>query len=226
MFLEIKGIKKHFGEGDSRIEVLKGIDIEIEKGELCVLLGPSGSGKSYLAGLMHQFAIHNHILAPDAPFHIFNCAQYANNPELLSSNLFGHSKGAFTGAVCDTKGILAASDGGILFLDEVHRLNFENQEKLFIFLDKGIFRKVGENAVWQKANVRIIMATTVKHHFVIQDFFYDLVNRIILVRQIHPLCIMFCDALMIFTSYTDGPVYFCSTDRSMRTDAFQNPLRI
>ena len=46
MFLEIKGIKKHFGEGDSRIEVLKGIDIEIEKGELCVLLGPSGSGKS------------------------------------------------------------------------------------------------------------------------------------------------------------------------------------
>ena len=69
-------------------------------------------------------------------------------------------------------------------------------------------------------------AAIVKHHFVIQDFFYDLVNRIILVRQIHPLCIMFCDALMIFTSYTDGPVYFCSTDRSMRTDAFQNPLRI
>ena len=171
MFLEIKGIKKHFGEGDSRIEVLKEIDMEIEKGELCVLLGPSGSGKSYLAGLMHQFAIHNHILAPDAPFHIFNCAQYANNPELLSSNLFGHSKGAFTGAVCDTKGILAASDGGILFLDEVHRLNFENQEKLFIFLDKGIFRKVGENAVWQKANVRIIMATTEDIHSSFLDTF-------------------------------------------------------
>ena len=48
MFLEIKGIRKHFGEGDSRIEVLKGIDMEIEKGELCVLLGPSGSGKSTL----------------------------------------------------------------------------------------------------------------------------------------------------------------------------------
>ena len=49
MFLEIKGIKKHFGEGDSRIEVLKGIDMEIEKGEFCVLLGPSGSGKSTLS---------------------------------------------------------------------------------------------------------------------------------------------------------------------------------
>ena len=52
MFLEIKGIKKHFGEGDSRIEVLKGIDMEIEKGELCVLLGPSGSGKSTLLHIL------------------------------------------------------------------------------------------------------------------------------------------------------------------------------
>lgn len=52
MFLEIKGIKKHFGEGDNRIEVLKGIDMEIEKGELCVLLGPSGSGKSTLLNII------------------------------------------------------------------------------------------------------------------------------------------------------------------------------
>ena len=52
MFLEIKGIKKHFGEGDSRIEVLKGIDMEIEKGEFCVLLGPSGSGKSTLLNII------------------------------------------------------------------------------------------------------------------------------------------------------------------------------
>ena len=52
MFLEIKGIKKSFGEGESRVEVLKGIDAEIEKGEFCVLLGPSGSGKSTLLNII------------------------------------------------------------------------------------------------------------------------------------------------------------------------------
>ena len=52
MFLEISGIKKHFGEGESRIEVLKGIDAQIEKGEICVLLGPSGSGKSTLLNII------------------------------------------------------------------------------------------------------------------------------------------------------------------------------
>lgn len=52
VFLEIKNIKKHFGEGESRVEVLKGIDIYIEKGEFCVLLGPSGSGKSTLLNII------------------------------------------------------------------------------------------------------------------------------------------------------------------------------
>ena len=52
MFLEIKQIKKSFGAGDSRVEVLKGIDLEIERGEFCVLLGPSGSGKSTLLNII------------------------------------------------------------------------------------------------------------------------------------------------------------------------------
>ena len=52
MFLEIKGIKKSFGAGESHVDVLKGIDLEIEKGEFCVLLGPSGSGKSTLLNII------------------------------------------------------------------------------------------------------------------------------------------------------------------------------
>ena len=52
MFLEINGIRKSFGEGESRTEVLKGIDVSIEKGEICVLLGPSGSGKSTLLNII------------------------------------------------------------------------------------------------------------------------------------------------------------------------------
>lgn len=125
-----------------------------------LIYGPTGTGKSYMANLMFEFSVKNKVLPKDAPFYIFNCAQYANNPELLSSNLFGYVKGAFTGAVADTKGILEESDGGMLFLDEVHRLNGENQEKLFTFLDKGIFRRVGESDKWRKASIRIVMATT------------------------------------------------------------------
>ena len=52
MFLEINGIKKHYGEGESRVEVLNGIDIEVNKGEIVVLLGPSGSGKSTLLNII------------------------------------------------------------------------------------------------------------------------------------------------------------------------------
>ncbi|MFM2490152.1 sigma 54-interacting transcriptional regulator [Enterococcus avium] len=73
-----------------------------------------------------------------------NCAQYFNNPELLTSQLFGHMKGAFTGAENDHIGIIEAADGGIVFLDEIHRLPPEGQEKLFTHMDKSVFRRVGK----------------------------------------------------------------------------------
>ncbi|NPC91520.1 sigma 54-interacting transcriptional regulator [Bacillus sp. WMMC1349] len=125
-----------------------------------ILHGPTGVGKSYLANLIYQYSLEKGILPKNAPFIRFNCAQYANNAELLSSNLFGYVKGAFTGADATKRGLLDAADGGILFLDEVHRLNEEGQEKLFTFLDQGIFRRMGESEGEHQANVRLIFATT------------------------------------------------------------------
>ena len=113
-----------------------------------------------------------------------NCAQYVNNIELLSSNLFGYVKGAFTGAYATTKGLLEAADGGMLFLDEVHRLNSESQEKLFVFLDQGIFRRMGESEGWHKAKVRMVMATTENLE---SNFLDTFLRRIPIVVQIPSL---------------------------------------
>lgn len=133
--------------------------------------GQTGTGKSFLAQLMFEYAMQQEIIPPEAPFLIFNCAEYANNPELLSANLFGYSKGAFTGAERDFKGIIEQADGGYLFLDEIHRLPPEGQEKLFLFMDKGIFRRIGESSGWRKANVRFIFATTEKPEVFLLDTF-------------------------------------------------------
>lgn len=134
-----------------------------------MLYGPTGSGKSMLAQLSWKRAVEKQILPPAAPFIAFNCAQYANNPELLSSHLFGYVKGAFTGADKTTEGLLQKANGGVLFLDEIHRLNAESQEKLFTFMDTGRFRRMGESEKENSAQVRLIFATTVSP----QEYFLD-----------------------------------------------------
>ncbi len=98
-----------------------------------------------------------------------NCAQYYNNPELLSGLLFGYAKGAFTGAYESRVGLLEEADQGLLFLDEVHRLNAEGQEKLFTFMDKGTFSRIGETTL-RKAKVRLAFATTEKPQEFLQTF--------------------------------------------------------
>lgn len=125
-----------------------------------LLIGESGTGKSYLASLIYEYAVQEKIIKKNAPFKVLNCADYANNPELLSAALFGYRKGSFTGAEKDQKGLLDTADGGILFLDEVHRLSRENQEKLFVFMDKGKFLRLGDGHTWNKSSVRLICATT------------------------------------------------------------------
>ncbi|NLU11112.1 MAG: sigma 54-interacting transcriptional regulator [Tepidanaerobacter acetatoxydans] len=156
-FSDIIGAK---GSLKKTIEQIKTSVFYPDNGLPILLYGPTGVGKSWIAKKIYQFATENGVIKKDAPFVSFNCAQYANNPELLSSNLFGYAKGAFTGAYTTTRGMLESADEGILFLDEVHRLNQEGQEKLFTFLDQGVFRRMGETEGWHTAKVRLIMATT------------------------------------------------------------------
>ncbi|WP_390405770.1 sigma 54-interacting transcriptional regulator [Lacticaseibacillus jixiensis] len=125
-----------------------------------ILSGSTGVGKSHLAKLAYEYCLQEGILKPNAPFITLNCAQYYHNPELLSSNLFGYTKGSFTGAVSDMKGMLEEANGGVLFLDECHRLDPESQEKLFSFMDTGTFQRMGDTGTIRHANVRLIFATT------------------------------------------------------------------
>ncbi len=125
-----------------------------------LLTGPTGVGKSRLAKTYYQYCVAQGFLQKSAHFVHFNCAEYADNPDLLTSNLFGYKKGSFTGAMNDSKGLFDEADGGILFLDEVHRLGAKGQEKLFNYLDHGLIHPLGETGKGHRVNVRLIFATT------------------------------------------------------------------
>ncbi len=125
-----------------------------------LILGQTGVGKTLFANLMYRFAHHANRLTQEAPFIVFNCADYYNNPQLLMSHIFGHVKGAFTGADAEKQGLVEKANGGILFLDEIHRLPPEGQEMIFYLMDSGTFNKLGETDRKRKSNVLIIGATT------------------------------------------------------------------
>lgn len=141
------------------IEQAKASILYPPKGMNCLILGETGVGKSMFASLMHNYAIEMNVKSEDSPFITFNCADYSNNPQLLTSQLFGVKKGAYTGAESDKEGLIEQANGGILFLDEVHRLPPEGQEALFIFLDTGNFRRIGDSQT-RSSDVLIISATT------------------------------------------------------------------
>ncbi|WP_028977407.1 sigma 54-interacting transcriptional regulator [Sporolactobacillus terrae] len=124
-----------------------------------LIIGPTGSGKTYFAHKMYRFALDKEIISQKG-FTTFNCADYAHNPQLLMSHLFGYVKGAFTGANVDKDGLIQEADGGMLFLDEVHRLPPEGQEMIFYFMDHGTYSRLGETAKVHHADVRLVYATT------------------------------------------------------------------
>ena len=130
------------------------------KGLSCLITGPTGSGKTFFVHAMFRFAQVNQVFAADKELVVFNCADYAHNPELLMAHLFGYRKGAFTGATETTDGLIQRADGGMLFMDEVHRLPPEGQEMIFYLLDHGTYNRLGETDKANKVNVRLVCATT------------------------------------------------------------------
>lgn len=125
-----------------------------------LITGATGTGKSQFARCMYDFALKSGARPKHAAFVTLNCANYADNPQLLLSQLFGYVRGAYTGAERDQPGLVERAHEGILFLDEIHRLSPEGQEKLFLLMDQGVFSRLGEAKSPRRASVLIIGATT------------------------------------------------------------------
>ena len=136
-----------------------------------LIVGPTGAGKSLFAHKMYEFAKQMGVIKADSDFITFNCADYSNNPQLLFSQLFGYTKGAFSGADSDKPGLVEMADGSMLFLDEIHRLPPEGQETLFNLMDYGTFRRLGETKKIREAQVRIVGATTISPDSVLLQTF-------------------------------------------------------
>lgn len=159
-------------ELDTLIGAKSSLSVQVEEAKAAIiyppfglhtfLVGETGVGKTMFAECMFHYGMTKGRFKEDAPFIAFNCADYAENTQLLLAQLFGYVKGAFTGADSEKEGIIQKANHGMLLLDEVHRLPHEGQEMLFYFLDKGAYRRLGETNVFHKAEVLVVAATTEK----------------------------------------------------------------
>ncbi len=167
----------------SAMEEVYSVLARIMRTEVTVLvLGESGTGKELVAR-----ALHRHGPRRRKPFLAVNCA--AISPNLLESELFGHEKGAFTGAHKARKGYAESADGGTLFLDEIGEMPPELQAKLLRFLQDGEVRPVGSNVV-RHVDVRVIAATNRDLQRVVREggFREDLYYRLAVISiQLPPL---------------------------------------
>ncbi|MBT3230004.1 MAG: sigma-54-dependent Fis family transcriptional regulator [Candidatus Marinimicrobia bacterium] len=147
-----------------------------------LITGETGVGKEVLADYIHQ-----HSPRSEHPMVAVNCAALPSH--LIESELFGHEKGAFTGATATRTGRFEEAHEGTLFLDEIGDLPLEMQTKLLRFLQSGEFQRIGENKVL-KSDVRVIAATNVNllHAIEIGEFREDLYYRLNVINlEIPPL---------------------------------------
>ena len=168
----IHGFEEIIGQSPKMREVFDLMSRVLDSDATVLIEGESGTGKELVAR-----AIHYNGHRKDKPFLALFCGSLPDS--LLESELFGHKKGAFTGAVNDKKGLFEAADGGTFFLDEIGDLSLNIQSKLLRVLQEGEIKRVGENQI-RKVDVRIISATNkslqdlVKEGTFREDLYYRL----------------------------------------------------
>jgi len=140
------------GTSDAMQPVLADIESSARSGAKVLITGETGVGKEVVARTVHQRSARQ-----AAPFVTINCAGVPDS--LLESELFGHTRGSFTGAVRDNPGLLRQADGGTVFLDEVGEMSLRMQALLLRFLETGEIQTIGAVTASSKIDVRVITAT-------------------------------------------------------------------
>lgn len=186
------------GKSTAMQAVYKTIDSLASSDATGFIIGESGTGKELAAEAIHQESPR-----ADKEFIAINCGAIPG--ELMESELFGHVKGAFTGASANREGAASVADGGTLFLDEICEMSLDLQKKLLRFIQTGTFRKVGSN-VLEKVDVRFVCATNrdplveVREGRFREDLFYRL--HVVPVRM-PPLREREADVLLIAHHFLD-----------------------
>ncbi|MBP7173185.1 MAG: sigma-54-dependent Fis family transcriptional regulator [Cloacibacterium sp.] len=172
---DLQSIKNRFGIIGNYPVLNRAIEkaVQVAPTDISVLvIGESGVGKEHIPKIIHAESRRKH-----QPYIVVNCGAIPEGT--IDSELFGHEKGAFTGATSTRKGYFEVADGGTIFLDEVGELPLQTQVRLLRVLESGEFMKVGSSQV-QKTNVRIVAATNVNMMRAIEDgrFREDLYYRL------------------------------------------------
>jgi transcriptional regulator with GAF, ATPase, and Fis domain len=144
-------IPELIGESACMLEVSRRIRLVAARRTTVLIQGPTGTGKEVVARALHRLSDR-----AAKPFVALNCAAIPES--LLEAELFGHARGAFTGAVQRRTGRIEAASGGTLFLDEIGEMPLALQSKLLRFLENGELQRVGENET-VRVDVRVIAAT-------------------------------------------------------------------
>lgn len=199
MKVDVQQIKQRFGIIGNSAALNRAIDVALQVAptDLSVLItGESGVGKETFPQIIHQNSARKH-----GQYIAVNCGAIPEGT--IDSELFGHEKGSFTGALADRKGYFEVADGGTIFLDEAGELPLPTQARLLRVLETGEFIKVGSSKV-QKTNVRIVAATNVNLAKAVADgkFREDLYYRLNTVPiQIPPLRERPDDIILLFRKF-------------------------